>query len=177
MILGLAVSHLLGGVAGLVQHPNRYKPYWVHLVWTLFLFLYLIHFWWWEFGLHNVVVWTFPLYFFIAIYAVLMYLACSLLYPRDLSDYNGYADYFYSRKAWIFSTLALMFLADIGDTLIKGMPYFRNLGPAYYVRTASYLVLSVIAIRTNSRRFHAAFAVFAAAGEIAVIFLSYLTVH
>src|SRR5277367_3960389 len=63
MIVGLSVAHLLKGVANLVQHPRRFRVYWVHLVWVLFLFLYLIHFWWWEFNLARVREWTFPLYF------------------------------------------------------------------------------------------------------------------
>jgi hypothetical protein len=47
ILLGLGVSHLLRGLARIVQHPKEYRVYWVHLVWSLFLFLYLIHFWWW----------------------------------------------------------------------------------------------------------------------------------
>ena len=51
IILGLGISRLLSGVARIVQHPKEYKVYWVHLLWALFLFLYLIHFWWWEYRL------------------------------------------------------------------------------------------------------------------------------
>src|SRR6202008_4917547 len=81
MIVGLSVAHLLKGVALIVQHPKRFRVYWVHLVWVLFLFLYLIHFWWWEFNLVRVREWTFPIYFFVAIYAVLLYLLCALFFP------------------------------------------------------------------------------------------------
>src|SRR5271168_3037120 len=76
MIVGLSVTHLLRGIANIVQHPKLYKIYWVHLLWVFFLFLYLIHFWWWEFNLGKLPDWTFPLYFFIAFYAVLLYLLC-----------------------------------------------------------------------------------------------------
>src|SRR5271165_5648653 len=79
MIVGLSVAHLLKGVASIVQHPKRFRVYWVHLVWVLFLFLYLIHFWWWEFNLARVREWTFPLYFFVALYAVLLYLLAILI--------------------------------------------------------------------------------------------------
>ena len=67
LILGLGVSRLLAGVARIVQHPRQYKVYWVHLLWALFLFLYLIHFWWWEYRSQTVPRWTFPLYLFIAL--------------------------------------------------------------------------------------------------------------
>lgn len=39
IILGLGVSHLLRGVARIMQHPKQYRVYWVHLAWALFLFL------------------------------------------------------------------------------------------------------------------------------------------
>jgi hypothetical protein len=72
MIPGMDVSHLLRGMARMVQHPKQYKVYWVHLVWTIFLFLYLLHFWWWEFRLRRVDVWASPLYLLIASYALLL---------------------------------------------------------------------------------------------------------
>jgi len=151
IVLGLGVSQLLRGLARILQHPRQFRAYWVHLLWALFLFLYMIHFWWWEFRLRNVAQWTFPLYFFVALYAVVLYLLCTLLFPDDMSDYQGFEDYFYSRKGWIFGLLALLFVVDVGDTLIKGLPYFRALGPVYYFRTVSVLVLSVLAIPINNR--------------------------
>ena len=43
-----------------------------------------------------------------------------------MSDYDGFEGYFYSRKGWIFGFLALLFLVDVGDTLIKGLPLFSS---------------------------------------------------
>jgi len=54
IVLGLGVAQLLGGVARIVQHPKHYRIYWVHFIWFVFLFLYLVHFWWWEFRLSRV---------------------------------------------------------------------------------------------------------------------------
>jgi hypothetical protein len=176
IILGLGVSHLLRGVARIMQHPKQYRVYWVHLVWALFLFLYLLHFWWWEFRLRQVPQWNFPLYFFVAMYAILLYLLCTLLFPDEMSDYSGFRDYFYSRKKWIFTFMALLFSVDVADTLIKGLPYFRMLGPVYYARTLSLLVLSLLAIKIDNPRFQAAFAVIALVFELAFILTAHLTV-
>jgi len=175
ILLGLGVSHLLRGVARIVQHPKQYRVYWVHLVWSLFLFLYLIHFWWWEFRLHQVTEWIFPRYFFVALYATLLYLLCTLLFPEEMSDYSGFDEYFYSRKRWFFSLMALLFLADIVDTLLKGVPYFVSLGPVYYIRTLSCLLLCLVAIKTNNRKFQAAFAIYAVVCEVAFILTAHLT--
>ena len=89
---------------------------------------------------------------------------------------RGIRRLFYSRKGWIFGFLALLFLVDVGDTLIKGLPYFRALGPVYYFRTVSLLVLSLVAIKVDDRRFQAAFAVFALLCEFAFIVTAHLTV-
>jgi hypothetical protein len=56
-----------------------------------------------------------------------------------MSDYDGFEGYFYSRKGLIFSLLAVPFLVDIADTLIKGRQYFYVLGFVYYFRTACLL--------------------------------------
>jgi hypothetical protein len=177
MILGLGVGHLLRGVSRIVQHPRKYKIYWVHLVWTLFLFLYLIHFWWWEFYLQKVSQWTFPLYFFIALYATLLFLLCSLFFPDEMGEYDGYRGYYYSRRQWIFTLMTILFIADIIDTFIKGAEYRSRLGVFYEVRTGTYILLSVLAIKIRNPRFHAAFAVFALAVEAVNILKLYLTIH
>jgi len=138
-------------------------------VWFVFFFLYLVHFWWWEFRLSRVTLWTFPLYFFIAIYATLLYLECALLFPQELSDYAGFEDYFYARKNWIFGLMAV----DLADTLIKGLPYLKGLGFLYYFRTGSLLVLSIIAIPEKNRCFQSAFAILAVICEVTLILAAY----
>jgi len=175
MIAGLGVTHLLRGIARIVEHPGKNKAYWVHLVWVFFRFLYLIHFWWWEFQLENVPQWTFPLYLFVAVYAVLLYLLCALLFPEEMSDYNGFDSYFYSHRKWIFAVQAALFAVDVLDTVIKGTSYLHTLGILYYVRTVAYIVLSLVAIKTTNRKFHATFAVLGTAYEIVFIFMLYRT--
>jgi hypothetical protein len=113
IILGLGVSHLLRGVARIVQHPKEYRVYWVHLVWSLFVLFVRIPVWGWGLRVRQIAQWTFPLYFFVAIYAILLYLLCTLLFPEEMGDYQGFKDYFYSRKRWIFGFLSLLFVIDI----------------------------------------------------------------
>ena len=177
MILGLGVAHLLRGIARIVQHPRKYRIYWVHLMWALFLFLYLLHFWWWEFYLQKLLQWTFPLYFFIAIYATLLYLLCALFFPEEMSEYDGYRGYFYSRRQWIFTFMAILFAADVIDTLIKGSAYRAHLGMFYDIRTGAYIVLCLLAVKMRSPRFHAVFAILAVAAEVLNIVKLYLTIH
>jgi hypothetical protein len=93
-----------------------------------------------------------------------------------MADYDGFKAYFYSRRQWIFGLMTILFVADFADTMIKGSAYVHSLSVAYYLRTALYLVLSAAAIKIKDERFHAAFAIVATAGEIALILKYYMTV-
>ena len=44
--------------------------------------------WWWEFRLGYVGAWTFQLYLFVVLYAVLMFLTASILFPDSLEEYD-----------------------------------------------------------------------------------------
>lgn len=154
IILGLGLTHLIMGSVRFIQHPGRKKLYSVHLLWVFYIFLLLIHFWWWEFNLKSLVQWHFRDYFFVICYTLIFFMICALLYPEDLRDYDGYEDYFYSRKKWFFGLLAICFLADLVDTLIKGTDYYIWATTEYYIRIASHVALCLVAMTTNNRIFH-----------------------
>jgi hypothetical protein len=157
IILGLSITHLLKGIIKFVQHPHKAKPYWVHLTWCVYVLLLIMHFWWWEARLRNLHNWNFVEYFFLFVYISVFYFLCSLLIPDDLEEYNGYFNYFYSRKKWIFGTLGLSFVLDFVDTFIKGRDYYlQHYNWEYPVRNISHLILCIVAINTNNKKFHAA---------------------
>ncbi|HJR72807.1 MAG TPA: hypothetical protein VJ806_04130 [Luteimonas sp.] len=159
MVVGLGLTHLIRHFARIIDRPVRERAYWVHLVWAVSMFLYLLHFWWWEFRLAGSVHWTFMLYLYVAMYALLLYLLCAIIFPDSLEGYSGYEDYFYSRRKWFFGLLALAYVADLGDTYIKGREYFASFGPELELRSLGYVAMCLVAIATDSRRFHAFFAV------------------
>ena len=161
VIIGLGIAHLLQGVGGIVQHPHREKTYWVHLLWVAAIFLRAIFWWWFEFRLSKTAEWTFTLYLFVLAYGVLIYLWCALLFPRDLTGYDGFKDYFYSRRKWFFGLLLVGQAVDVADTLLKGMAHFRSLGSSYLFAIVGLSALLLLAMKTRNERFHGAFAVFA----------------
>lgn len=118
------------------------------------LFVTLIHFWWWEFGLMRIPDWAFLPYVFVIFFAVLLYFLAALLVPQHLTEQADLKEYYYSHRKWSFGTMALIQVVDFGDTIVKGWSYFLSLGPEYPLRNLGVLVLSLIAIRTRSERFH-----------------------
>ena len=152
IIVGLCITTLLNGFARFVQHPRRAKASILHLGWAVSLLLWIVHFWWWEFRLTLVPQWTFAIYFFIILYAILFYFLCTLLFPSDLHDYSGYEDYFLSRRKWFFGILAATFIADIIDTNLKGAAYVHSFGIEYPIRIGVSLAICVVAMLVRDRR-------------------------
>ncbi|NRP74064.1 hypothetical protein ILFOPFJJ_04985 [Ensifer psoraleae] len=159
MIISLSLARLLSGVALFVQHPGKTKVYWIHLGWVLFMFVFLLHFWWWEYYLHSLAVIDFSVYLFVSLYACIYFFLCVLLFPTSLDEYAGYEEYFLSRRAWFFGFLAVAFAVDLLDTALKGKAHFESYGLEYPLRNAAYIILCVAAAWTPNRRFHAIFLV------------------
>jgi len=107
MVVGLGITRLLMGVAGLVQHPDRAKISLIHLLWAFSVLVELILFWWWEFALYEVTDWSFGIFAFLIFYAITLFLMAALLFPDKLDDYAGYEDFFLKRRHWFFGVFAL----------------------------------------------------------------------
>lgn len=154
IILGLSLTHLIKGSVSFIQHPGRQKFFLLHFLWVFYIFLMIIHFWWWEFNLKLVTERFFGDYFFIISYILIFFIICAILYPDDLRDYSGYEEYFFSRRKWFYSMLALCFGADLIDTYIKGAEYIANLGNEYYFRNIVHIALCISAIFIKNKKFH-----------------------
>lgn len=165
IIVGLSIGRLLTGLARFVQHPGQQIVFPAHLVWTFFLLIYVIHFWWWEFHLGNI-QWTFLIYCFVVLYASTIFFLCTLLYPDTMYEYKGFEDYFMSRRGWFFGIFIAILLLDIIDVLIKGQDYMMSLGYTYWIRQAFYAVGSLVAISDRRIGFQTTFAVIALASEL-----------
>jgi hypothetical protein len=157
IIVSLSVYHLIYGVAGFIQHPTRHKVSLLHLGWVAWVLLSVMTFWWWEFNLSLIPRWNYGLYFFVFIFSCMYFFLSVLLFPYDLNGYEGYQDYFLSRRVWFFGFVALTELLDVIDSWIKGAEYLRSLGPEYPVRIIAYLIFCAFAARTGNLAFQYTF--------------------
>lgn len=156
MVIGLGITRLLMGVAGLVQHPSRARLSTIHLLWAGSIMLELIHFWWWEFALFQLDDWTFGIFFFLIAYTIVLFLLAALLFPDNITEYDGYEDFFLKRRHWFFGLFAATFAFDLIDTLIKGQAHWDKFGFEYYFQVPIGIALCLVAIWTPNRRFHMA---------------------
>lgn len=96
----LGVVHLLSGVARFISTKGRWSPYWVHLLWTWNVFHYLIFFWWFVWRWSAITEWRLPLYLFILLYAVVLYLLCAVLFPSGEEQTDFREIYFQNRRSF-----------------------------------------------------------------------------
>ena len=172
IIVALSIGRLLSGLAAFVQHPGRNNFDAVHFFWTLFAFMSVMQLWWWEFNLSNV-AWTFPIFCFVVFYVSTMYFLCTLLFPDTLYEYDGFYNYFMSRRRWFFGILILFEVLDIVDTAIKGAAYLASFSIEYWLHAVLFVLICFAAMRIESRRFHLIFAMAAIVYEVSWVVRRY----
>lgn len=173
MILGLSVARLVSGATRFIQHPGREKIYLVHFAWVICIFLFIIHFWWFEFALSQTRVWTFSLYFLLISYSIVFVMLAAMLFPDEIREYRGFQDYFSQRRGWFYALLLVLFVIDVIDTLVKGEKYYHHYGIAYPIRQALLIAGAAGGMTFRSPRYDAAYAFCALAAQviwIAVLF-------
>jgi hypothetical protein len=177
IILALGMTRVLGGVGEMLQARSARRIYWVHAVWIINLFLYLVIAWWIFYRWRNQQPWTFLLFVFVLVSPTIMYLASLLLFPRegDVDLAVDYKTHYYANHRAFFILFALFVPVDIVDSLLKGIPHFLALGPQYFVSSLLYFGGLVTAAITRNERYHEFYAVFFLLQTIVMSFLIFQT--
>jgi len=155
VIFGLALTHLLRGLARLIQLRDEARPYWVHILWTINVVLFVLAIWWGMYWWKGLAVWTAEWFFFIALYSVLIFLWAYLLYPAEFEGHLDFDAYFHGNRRWFFGLQLLVCLADIPETLYKGTLGLRAMPAAYPYVMSGFLLVGVVGFFTSNQRVHA----------------------
>lgn len=166
VIASLAMARILTGLARFVQSRNRKEIYIIHILWAISLFIFVMHFWWFEFILGRIERWPFEFYTFIILFAALHFFISALLLPDKLDEGETYEQYFHRQRAWFFALFVLLLAFDTVDSLLKGQAYFAMLGWPYLMRQALFVLIALIAIWTDNRRFHLFAVIFVLAAQL-----------
>jgi len=107
IILALGMTRVLAGVGEMLQARSRRQLYWLHAVWVVNLFPYLVVAWWIFYRWRNQQPWTFFLFIFVLIAPTILYLASIVLFPPEsfLDDFVNYKTHYYSNhRVFLFSS-------------------------------------------------------------------------
>ncbi len=155
VIMGLALTHLLRGLGRLMQLRHEAQPYWVHIVWTVNALIYVLAIWWGMYWWKDLQDWSAAWFFFIAAYAIVLFMWAYMLFPQEFSPDVNFESYFYANRRWLFGIQTFMCLMDIPETLRKGAMHLRPTPAPYPLFIASLLLISVVGLVTSRRRVHA----------------------
>ena len=174
VIMGLALTHLVRGLAKLIHMRRGVVLWWPHIVWTINIIIYVLAVWfgmfWWN-GLHE---WTFLEFFFITGYCTVVFLLASILYPPEMADGLSCERHFFENKSWFFGIFIAATLLDIPETVGKGLAHLRAVPIEYAFYIPVALGIAVVGFFSNDRRVQAALPVLWFAAVISYITLTSL---
>lgn len=160
IVLALGITRILTGFGKLLQVRGRVYLYWVHLLWALNLFIYLVLNWWILYRWTTETHWTFFLFVFVLLSPTVGFLEAVLLFPDSLDEGADLEQHYFANHRWFFTLAALLPIIDAVDTLLKGWDHFVAQGIIYPITLSLLLILSVIAALARRKTFHAFYAVF-----------------
>src|SRR5882757_1941558 len=158
IILGLGVTQILTGIADLVHQNERVKIYWPHILWIFLVLILHVQEWWVTFELRKVDQWRFPLYLFVLLYPVVLFILARLLFPFGFNE--GVIDlkkfYFENyRRIFLFGSM-LPLLSILDNLMLRDFAALDILAQSVVL-----LALSMMAILKNSKPWlHKTLAVF-----------------
>lgn len=177
IVIGLALTHLMQGIAGLIQHPGRDRIWWVHLVWVAYWFQSVVFWWWFQFRLQMIETWTFATYAFVVCYAFFMYLVCAILFPKDLEGYDGYQDYFMSRRRWFFGMLMAWAVLDVVDSSLKSSDRVASLGVEYVITGTALIIVPIIGMIIRRTAVQGAIAILMLGLQLSLVLRQFDTIN
>ena len=177
IVLALGMTRVLAGVGEMLQARSRRRIYWVQVVWSINVFIYLVVAWWVFYRWRNQQSWTFFLFIFVLINPTILYLASLLLFPREgaVDESTNYKTHFYANHRAFFIILALYAPVDLVDTALKGVPHFLALGAPYLISVTLFLTGVTIAAITRNERYHQVYAIFFLVQTVVISFAIFHT--
>jgi hypothetical protein len=151
VILGLALIHPLRGLAKLIQMRHEIKPYWVHIVWTINVIIFVLAIWWGMFWWRGLQELSAQWFFFLVTYAILQFLWAAMLYPSEFARSMDFQNYFFSNRRWFFGIQLAVVLTDIPETLVKGAAHLRAVPKEYPFLISALIAISIVAMLSSRR--------------------------
>lgn len=152
IIVGLALTQLLSGVARLIQLRHRIAMHPATLCWMAVLFLIDVQVWWVAFERRQAMQWTFfafLLYLLIPIGVFLLsYLVLPDLGDEDTGDLHANFD---GNRSWFFGLLAALPLVSLLEQAVRDGHLPMDTDFAF---RCVWIAMALVAMRVRSARFH-----------------------
>ena len=151
IIVGLALTQLLSGVARLIQLRHRIRMHATTLLWIALLFLIDIEVWWVAFERRTTPQWTFFTFLLYLLIPIAVFLLSYLVLPEmgdeDAPDLRANFD---NNRGWFFGLLASIPVVSVIEQAVRygNVPVDIDLGFRIV-----FALLALVAARVRSARY------------------------
>ena len=109
IILGLGITKLLGGFATMAVRIDQCRLYWPHVVFIILAFLIHIQDWFVTYELREIKKWNLPLFLFVVLYPVTLYLLSYMLFPIKYgNDAFQFKNFFMANYRSVYGLLMIL---------------------------------------------------------------------
>jgi hypothetical protein len=151
VVVGLGVAHLLTGIGQLIHRSETARLSAAHLIWTFWVFLFLVVYWWTVvFGYQDWQNWNIVVFLFVLMYGVLIFLMAVILFPPNLPEPWDLRAHFIGKRRWFFGIFALLVLTELTDTGLKN--HFDEFSIPYFILMGSWILLAILGWFTSGHR-------------------------
>lgn len=173
IVVALAIAHLLTALAAGVHrfrgHGEPIKLDSVFLLWIIFVLIWLISFWWWEFKFQEFQIeWSYGLYLFVLGYSIILFMVSQILVPHRMQGVTDSYAYFMEGRKWFFGALFLVIAFDISDTFLKGAEW--GLRPAVLMNYSLNIAVVITGIISERRTIQLGTAIVALSAQLLYVF-------
>lgn len=151
VIYALSVTPLLSGVVRIAQTNLPVRHYLPQAIWAGTTFAMILLTWWALWGF-RAVEWTFSDFLLVAFEPVLLFFACSLLYPQRLDDSNvDLKSHFEKVARKFFAALFVLLIFVSVDGVILGTEPVWNINRYFQVFAISIFAWAYVDRRDTSK--------------------------
>jgi hypothetical protein len=134
-----------------------------------YIFIWLVHFWWFEFKWTDVA----PeigvgLYLFLVLYAVSLFSLAVILVPHRMEIIDDSWEYFLSIRKWFYGGLLVLNAIDLMDTVLEGTGFEFTF--SYLSFSLGLTAAGIMGLSTVRRRVHMSLGITMLIGMNALIF-------
>jgi len=121
IILGLGITQIITGVADIIHQWEKVKLYWPHLLWIVFVFFLHVEEWWVIYGLRTVQVWKLPMFLFVILYPINLFILARILFSFSTGGAKtDFKEFYYNNyKKFFIGVMALSVLAILENLFVS----------------------------------------------------------
>lgn len=127
IVVALGLSEVASSWGRLLRHRARVRFYWLHAVWSAFVVLFMIQFWWGFWNFRTIEEWSFLGLVCVVGEALVMVLASLILMPGDIpSDGVDLREHYYEQKSLFFGlAFVLLCMLALVDSVVSDQKFLH----------------------------------------------------